>query len=199
MTRPVLFLASLALALVPLSVQSSYDVKFFTPGACQPYGQSSTYDTLAIRADGIQNKTDNSNKYFICGLGRDGEGDWTVTNGHVVSAYFVYNGRGTIQCTRTIGTDLGTYPGGAPAVADTLNAVPAGGNLWVVQFTEAVGVSYQSATMTCRLPPQAKFSFAQVVEGVGTDPPEPAERGQRPLRRGPRPDGRGSSPASTHG
>ena len=78
----------------------------------------------------------------------------------------------TVRLDRT--TVTAAVGGGQSAVAETLNAVPFIGNLWVIQFLEAAGASYQGATMTCRLPPQAKFSFAGIGEDVATDTPDPA-------------------------
>jgi hypothetical protein len=169
-------LAAVLLLTAPLSAQADSDAKMISPGLCQPYGQTSTYDTLAIRADGIQNKTTNTNKYFICGIGRDGESAWDPEGegGQSMLLYFVYEGNGSIQCTRTIGTDLGDYNVVPGPVSDTVNAVRAVPyNLWVATFPEAAGDSFQTATVTCRIPPQAKFSFAQVYEGVGTDTIDP--------------------------
>jgi hypothetical protein len=146
------------------------DHKQYSPAGCQPYGQSSTYDTLAIRADGVQNKTTNTNKYVICPIMHDGEGSWTADTGLNTNLVFAYSGNGTIQCTQTVGSDLG---GVLPATSETVNATQLGPYpfLKVVSFAAGVGTLEQAATVTCRLPPQAKLSYISANEDVATDSP----------------------------
>jgi hypothetical protein len=167
-------ISRLAAAVITLTVSQAAlaDSKTVGPSQCQPYGQSSSYDTLAIRADGVQNKTTNTNKYVICPLDRDAESSWTAENGMAMIVYFVYTGNGTIQCTLTVGTDVAGVDDGPVAVS--ANAVPYVGNLWAIQFEERAGESFQPATMTCRLPPQAKLSFYQYSEDTATNPAPPA-------------------------
>lgn len=153
---------AIATALVA-PAHSANDGKMFSPGDCQPYGQSSTYDTLAIRADGVQNKTTNTNKYTICPIMHDSESDWTETEGLSTTLVFNYGGNGTIQCTRTIGTDVA---GVLPMSTETITATQLGPypTLKTISFIEAAGTHEQPATVTCRLPPLAKLVYVRSNE-----------------------------------
>lgn len=148
---------------VAAPAHSADDRKMFSPGDCQPYGQSSTYDTLAIRADGIQNKTTNTNKYTICPIMHDSESSWTETEGLTTTLIFNYAGNGTIQCTQTVGTDVA---GVLPMSTSTLTATQLGPypTLKAIYFAEVAGTFEQPATVTCRLPPLAKLVYILAKE-----------------------------------
>jgi len=168
--RIALAIAALAACLSVAPVQAASDIKVIGPGNCQPYGQSSTYETLAIRADGIQNKTTNTNKYIICPLDRDSEDGWTPdTNGIEVIAYFNHVGAATISCTLTDGQD---FSGLVPTASQTLNATVAEGPIKVVQFNNFGAGNSSSGTMTCRLPPGAKFLTIFMEETSATNTPD---------------------------
>lgn len=167
-TIALLTIAIAAALSISAPAKAASDQKYIGPGDCQPYGQSSNYETLPIRADGIQNKTTNTNKYVICPINRDLESSWTSgTDGLDVTVYVNYIGNGTIPCTLTEGQD---FDGLVPEGAQTVNAVPVVGSIRAATFTD-VGVGGFSATVTCRLPPQAKFLSIQMEENGTTDAP----------------------------
>lgn len=165
----VLLPAAIVVALLTGATARGYDQKVISPGACQPYGQSSTYDTLAIRADGVQNKTTNTNKYVICPIDRDQESAWSSgTDGVTLRVYVNRLGSGSISCTFTEGQD---FSGLAPTASYTVNAALASGTIWIVQFND-IGISSGLAgTITCRLPPQAKYLTTIIEESGATDGP----------------------------
>jgi len=164
-----LAMAALAICLSTAPAHAASDSKAIGPGDCQPYGQSSTYETLAIRADGIQNKTTNTNKYIICPINHDTESSWTPdTDGLDMTIYFKHVGTATISCTLTDGQD---YDGLVPTVSQTLNATPIVGTIKGVQFSNFGSDGGFSGTVTCRLPPNAKFLTILMEENNTTDVP----------------------------
>jgi hypothetical protein len=161
---------SLLVGLGISSAQAASDAKQFSPAECQPYGQTSTYDTLAIRADGVQNKTTNTNKYTICPIGHDADGSWTEDAGLSVTLLFAYPGNGTIECTLTVGIDTAGIQ--LPAT-QTLVASPYIAGLKIINFEEMTGTSEQPGTVVCRLPPGAKLSYIRSTEDAETDTDPP--------------------------
>ncbi|TNJ33965.1 hypothetical protein [Arenimonas terrae] len=162
---------SLLSGLALSNAHAANDNKQFSPAECQPYGQTSTYDTLAIRADGVQNKTTNTNKYTICPIVHDADGSWSADSGLTVVLVFAYAGNGTIECTLTVGIDTAGIQ--LPAT-QTVAASPFLAGLKIINFTEMSGTSEQPGTVVCRLPPGAKLSYIRSGEEAETDTDPPA-------------------------
>lgn len=169
MKAALLFAATSLCAFHVPTAAAANDHKQYGPAGCQPYGQTSTYDTLAIRADGVQNKTTDTNKYVICALMHDAEGSWSADTGLKTTLVFTYSGTGTIQCTQTVGTDLA---GVLPSTSETMTASVLYPSLKIIEFTETAGTHEQAATVVCRLPPQAKLTYIRTEENLATDTPD---------------------------
>jgi hypothetical protein len=165
---PALLTALLAIA--PTTNVNASDVKNMSLAQCQPYGMTSTYDTLAIRADRIQNKTTNSNKYVICPVDKDAQSGWTDGTASF-AALFDPSVAGTYQCTLTVGSALAAA---GPMVATSQNAHALEGGLWGVFFNDVAGEYAQAGTMVCRLPPKGSLLLLQLTEDQATDDPPPA-------------------------
>lgn len=174
MNRPSQFVccAIVATALLGTASQAgAADSKYYHASGCAPYGATTSWSDLSVRANGLKNISTNA-EYVVCSVGVDSSADeWSIIDSTTAKLQVDFHGfAGDVtRCELYIGSNLNGLP-----VSYTMQETRLLDGPYALQFLEIFGnsqtshTSWPSVSLFCRVPPSGSLLSFFVRENSNT-------------------------------